>query len=140
MVRPVINRKVGFKPEVSYFKPRGIPMFDLVEVVLTIDEREAIRLADLQGLSHEEGGKSMGVSRATFGRILRNARRTVADAIINGKAINVEGGHYEIVYRERIFQCYSCDHEWEEKPGTGRPLVCPSCGSADINRVKKSGE
>lgn len=135
MVRPVINRKVGFNPEVSYFKPRGIPMCDLIEVHLKVDEREAIRLADLEGLSHEEGGLQMGVSRATFGRILRNARKIVADAMINGKAINVEGGHYEFVFKKRIFQCYSCNHEWEEAPGTGRPPGCPSCQDSDISRL-----
>jgi len=134
MVRPVISRKVGYKPEVSYFKPRGIPLLDLMEVSLTVDEREAIRLADLQGLSHEEGGELMAVSRATFGRILRNARRVIADAIINGKAIKVEGGNYEIVIRERVFFCDSCHHEWAEPPGTGRPQACPTCQNEAITR------
>jgi len=134
MVRPLISRRVGYKPEVSYFKPRGIPMFDLLEVCLTVDEREAIRLADLEGLSHEQGGQEMGVSRATFGRILRNARRTVADAIINGKAISVQGGHYEMVITERLFCCGACGHKWSESPGTGRPEGCPSCESAEIER------
>jgi predicted DNA-binding protein (UPF0251 family) len=134
MVRPVISRRVGYKPEVSYFKPRGIPMFDLVEVCLTIDEREAIRLADLEGLSHEEGGQQMGVSRATFGRILRNARTTIADAIINGKAISVQGGHYEIVITQREFICLACSHSWTEPPGTGRPKGCPLCGSVELER------
>lgn len=134
MVRPVISRRVGYKPEVSYFKPRGIPMFDLVEVCLTVDEREAIRLADLEGLSHEEGGQQMGVSRATFGRILRNARTTIADAIINGKAISVQGGHYEIVITQRIFICMACNHRWTEPPGTGRPKGCPLCDSTDVER------
>ncbi len=134
MVRPVISRRVGYKPEVSYFKPRGIPMFDLIEVCLTVDEREAIRLADLEGLSHEEGGQEMGVSRATFGRILRNARTTVADAIINGKAISVQGGHYEIVITERRFVCSACNHQWTEPPGTGRPKGCPLCASTEVDR------
>ncbi len=137
MVRPVINRKVRYKPEVSYFKPRGIPMLDLSEVILGVDEREAIRLADFEGLSHEEGGQHMGVSRATFGRILKNARKTVSDAIINGKAINVQGGHYEIVISPRIFKCKACDYEWEEEPGTGLPVGCPSCNSDKFYREKK---
>jgi len=136
MVRPVINRKVGYNPEVSYFKPRGISMYDLIEVRLSVDEREAIRLADFKGLSHEQGGGQMGVSRATFGRILRNARKTVADAIINGKAINVQGGHYEFVFEPKIFQCFSCSHEWENPSGKGRPSECPSCQSNDIERIK----
>ena len=109
-------------------------MFDLVEVCLTIDEREAIRLADLEGLSHEEGGEQMGVSRATFGRILRNARSTIADAIINGKAISVQGGHYEIVITQRIFTCTACKHRWTEPPGTGRPKGCPKCDSTELER------
>lgn len=136
MVRPVISRKVGYHPEVSYFKPRGIPMLDLEEVTLTVDEREAIRLADLQGLSHEEGGELMGVSRATFGRILRNARRIIADAIISGKAINIQGGTYEIVTSRRLFSCDACAHQWEEDPGTGRPDQCPECGKTEITRIK----
>lgn len=135
MVRPVISRRVGYKPEVSYFKPRGIPMFDLVEVCLAVDEREAVRLADLEGLSHEEGGQQMGVSRATFGRILRNARTIIADAIINGKAISVQGGNYEIVITPRVFLCMACSHRWTEPPGTGRPKGCPLCDSADVQRV-----
>jgi len=134
MVRPIISRRVGYKPEVSYFKPRGIPMFDLSEVCLSVDEREALRLADLKGLSHEQGGQQMGVSRATFGRILRNARRTVADAIINGKAINVQGGNYELVITDRTFLCTDCGNEWAEAPGTGRPKGCPSCNSTEIIR------
>ena len=84
MARPQKDRIVAFNPNVSYFKPRGIPLLELDEVGLTVDEREAIRLADLQGLSHEEAGKRMGVSRATFGRIVQRARYAVADALING--------------------------------------------------------
>ena len=96
MVRPRKDRFVAFKPHVSYFKPRGIPMLALDEVKLTVDEREAIRLSDLLGLSHEQAGQQMGVSRATFGRIIQRARQVIADALIHGKAINVEGGNYQI--------------------------------------------
>ena len=135
MARPIKDRIVLFNPEVSYFKPRGIPMFDLEEVLLTIDEREAIRLADLLGLSHEEAGYQMGVSRATFGRIVQKARKTIADAMINGKAINIEGGNFKIVNRERIFVCLKCSYRWEEPPGTGRPEACPECGHKDFQRT-----
>jgi len=96
MVRPRKNRLVGFNPEIDYFKPRGIPLVHLEEVRLTVDEREAIRLSDLLDMSHEDAGKRMGVSRATFGRIIQRARKTVADALINGKAIRVAGGNYHI--------------------------------------------
>jgi len=126
---------VAFNPEISYFKPRGIPMFDLDEVRLTVDEREAIRLADLLDMSHEEAGRRMGVSRATFGRIIQRAHKAVADALINGKAINVEGGNYRIVTQQRIFRCANCELEWEEPLGTGRPVNCPSCQQNNFYRV-----
>jgi predicted DNA-binding protein (UPF0251 family) len=134
MGRPRKNRLVAYNPDISYFKPRGIPMVDLAEVCLTVDEREALRLADLDGLSHEDSGQCMGVSRATFGRILHKARQIVADALINGKAIRVDGGNYKMVAEKRRFLCRKCRHQWDEALGTGRPERCPSCGQDDFNR------
>ena len=135
MVRPQKNRRVAFNPAISYFKPRGIPMMQLEEVRLTVDEREAIRLSDLLGMSHEEAGRCMGVSRATFGRIIQNGRRAIADALINGKAINVEGGNYRIVTQSRIFKCRNCNHMWQEEKGTGRPRQCTKCKKNDLHRI-----
>ncbi len=135
MGRPHKKRLVGFNPGVCYFKPRGIPMVELEEVRLAIDEREALRLADLEGFSHEDAGNRMGVSRATFGRILEQARRHVADALINGKAINVEGGNYQFCSTERLFKCVTCEYEWHETCGTGRPDKCPACGDTNIHRA-----
>lgn len=109
-------------------------MLELDEVQLTVDEREAIRLSDLIGLSHEEAGRRMGVSRATFGRIIQRARKAVADAIINGKAINVEGGKYKLIEAPRFFYCLQCQYRWEEPCGTGRPQGCPQCGSPEFRR------
>ncbi len=137
MVRPQKDRMVAFNPEISYFKPRGIPMVDLDEVCLTVDQREAIRLSDLLGMSHEDAGRRMGVSRATFGRIIQRARNAVADALINGKAINVEGGSYKIVSKIRVFYCRNCHHAWEEPAGTGRPPCCPACKENDFYRRGK---
>ena len=139
MVRPQKRRRVAFNPEISYFKPRGIPMFDLEEVRLTVDQREAIRLSDWLGMSHEDAGRHMGVSRATFGRIIQRARKAVADALINGKAINVEGGSFKIVSTTRIFYCNNCNQEWEEPLGTGRPKCCPSCNEDDFHRIWEKG-
>lgn len=137
MVRPQKHRRVAFSPEISYFKPRGIPMIELEEVRLTVDEREAIRLSDLLGMSHEEAGRCMGVSRATFGRIIQNGRKAIADALINGKAINVEGGNYRIVDQARVFKCKNCNYTWEEEKGTGRPQHCPKCRKDDLYRILK---
>jgi predicted DNA-binding protein (UPF0251 family) len=131
---------VDIDPRASYFKPRGIPMIELQEVRLTIDELEALRLADVKGLSHEQAGKEMGVSRATFGRIVEAARRIVADALINGKAINVTGGNYKRVgtRQSRPFICDKCQTTWNEPPGTGRPSMCPECGGKRFHRIPAS--
>ena len=136
MARPKKHRRVAFNPAISYFKPRGIPMRDLSEVRLTVDEREAIRLADFLGMSHEEAGRHMNVSRATFGRIVQQARKVVADALINGKAINVEGGNYKMVDEVRTFMCRNCNHRWAESWGTGRPENCPNCNDENFFRCR----
>ena len=96
MVRPKKNRLVDANPEITYFKPRGVPAVNLEEICLTVDELESIRLSDLLDLSYEDAGKRMGVSRATFGRIIVHARKVVADALVNGKAINIEGGNFTL--------------------------------------------
>lgn len=137
MVRPQKDRLVKIDPRINYFKPRGVPMIDLEQVQLTVDELEALRLADFLGMSHEQAGTQMGVSRATFGRIVEQARKTVADALIHGKAINVEGGNYKRVdpTENRLFVCEQCKCQWEEPPGTGRPKKCPSCGRDEFHRT-----
>jgi predicted DNA-binding protein (UPF0251 family)/predicted Fe-Mo cluster-binding NifX family protein len=79
---------------VTYFKPRGVPLRELAEVDLPLDGFEAIRLADHEGLSHEEAAQRMQVSRQTFGRILSAARGTVAKALVGGLALRIHGGDY----------------------------------------------
>lgn len=138
MVRPRKNRLVTNNPSVCYFKPRGIPMLDLEETRLTIDELESLRLADAVGLSHEAAGEKMGVSRATFGRIVQQARYRVADALINGKAIKIEGGNYRLVSEERIFACQSCRHHWQERKATGRPKACPACQNDELQPISET--
>jgi predicted DNA-binding protein (UPF0251 family) len=91
MPRPRKNRRVCVNPSVLYFKPRGIPIFELEEVVLEHDELESLRLADLLAYSHERSALEMNISRATFGRIVEKARKKVVDGIINGKAIRING-------------------------------------------------
>lgn len=120
----------------SYFKPRGIPLRQLEEVQLSVDEMEALRLADFNNLSQQEAGQKMGVSRATFGRIVQRARHLVADALVAGKAIRVEGGNYQIACSERHFVCHQCEHQWPEPCGTGRPKQCPACGDHQLHREK----
>ncbi|MFA5189681.1 MAG: DUF134 domain-containing protein [Verrucomicrobiia bacterium] len=92
MPRPCCLRHVRNLPAAVYFKPRGIPMLELEQVTLTLDEVEALRLADLEALYQEDAAKKMRISRATFARIIEQARRKVADALIHGKALCLEGG------------------------------------------------
>ena len=92
MPRPRHFRRVGCIPLANYYKPRGIPLSILQHVNLTVDELEAIRLADLQGLYQEQAAEKMTVSRQTFGRILESAHKKIADALVNGKALSIEGG------------------------------------------------
>ena len=137
MVRPKKERVVGVPSGLSYFKPGGIPLRQLEEILLSVDELEALRLCDLEQLSHEEAGRRMNVSRATLGRIVREARRKVADALVHAKALRVEGGHYRIMEEMRLFVCTGCGKRWEEPYGTGRPDGCPACKREQFHRVWK---
>jgi len=96
MPRPIKWRRVAFVPNATYFKPAGIPMRVLEEVCLTVEEAEAIRLKDLEALEQEDGAEKMNISRPTFQRVLAAGRRKIADALLNGKAIRIEGGNFEI--------------------------------------------
>ena len=136
MVRPRNCRRVGSMPESNYFKPRGIPLSLLEEVILTVDEFEAIRLADLESLYQEQAAEKMNVSRQTFGRIIDSAHKKVAEALVEGKALKIEGGEFEMA-AARKFKCYDCQHTWELSYGTGRPGNCPSCNSGNIHRAEE---
>ena len=96
MPRPRRCRRVRFEPSTTYFKPAGIPIRSLEEVVLTVDEIEAIRLKDGEGMSQEQAAEKMNISQPTFFRLLDSARKKIADAITNGKAIKIEGGDYKL--------------------------------------------
>lgn len=140
MPRPRKNRVVAFSPDVTYFKPRGIPLRSLEEVRLTVDELEAIRLADLLGLSQEEAGGRMGVSRATFGRIIQRARRQVADALISGKAIRVEGGSYHLDTGAATMVCAACSSRWVTVSPDPDGGSCPVCNQRSQMQPNGSGE
>jgi len=96
MPRPRHCRRIGHLPQANYYKPRGIPLSILQHVTLTVDELEAIRLADLQGLYQEQAAQKMNISRQTFGRIIESAHKKIADVLVNGKALSIEGGPYEL--------------------------------------------
>ena len=139
MARPRNCRRVGSMPESNYFKPRGIPLSMLEEVILTVDEFEALRLADLEGLYQEQAAEKMNVSRPTFGRIVDSAHKKVAEALVKGKALKIEGGEFEMAAM-RKFKCYDCQQSWALPYGTGRPENCPSCKSGNIHRAQENRE
>ena len=88
-MRPRKCRHIQCEVNADYFKPRGIPMTELEEMTLSLEELEAVRLADAEGLYHEDAATSMNVSRPTFGRTLQSARKKIANCIVNGKALKI---------------------------------------------------
>lgn len=92
MVRPRRCRLISMSPEVRYFKPRGVPLRRLSEVILSVDELEALRLKHLEGLEQIDCAKKMKISQSTFQRILSAAQQKISRALIKGYAIKIEGG------------------------------------------------
>ena len=98
-MRPLKTRWVKCEPGEKCFKPQCKPLHELEGVVLTMDEYEAVRLSDLNGLTQEEAAKKMKVHRSTISRILNSAHRKIADALVNVKAIRIKGGSCRIIKR-----------------------------------------
>ena len=137
MPRPPKCRRVAYMPEVTYFKPAGIPLRDLEEMRMSVEEAEALRLKDLEGLEQEQAAEKMNVSRPTFQRVLASARLKVADALLNGKAVRIEGGNFEMAWRR--FRCRD-GHEWDvEITESESPEMCPKCSSPTIEPIAVAG-
>jgi predicted DNA-binding protein (UPF0251 family)/predicted Fe-Mo cluster-binding NifX family protein len=116
MPRPQFRRNIGFLPSVTFFKPAGVKMSELEEVIIPHDEVEAVRLKDLLGLPQEEAAKQMKVSQPTFHRLLLSAHSKIADAVVNGKALRIEGGNVT-VDANSIPPCgwrQRCRHGWKK--------------------------
>jgi len=132
MGRQPLWRRVDFIPRVTYFKPTGVPVAQLQEVRLSVEEAEAIRLKDREGLGQDQCAQRMSISRTTFHRILVLARQKIADALLNGRAIRIAGGNFEMTVRR-----FRCDngHEWEvpfEVMINTPPQFCPTCNTPSI--------
>ena len=139
MPRPAKCRRVAFLPDVTYFKPAGIPLRTLEEVRLSVEEAEAIRLKDFQGLAQEQAAEEMSISRPTFQRVLASARKKIANALLNGKAIRIEGGCFEMAFSR--FKCVN-GHEWEvpfETMMSTPPRLCPTCNTPSIEPLLAAG-
>jgi len=139
MGRQPLWRRVDFIPQITYFKPAGVPLSNLQEVRLSVEEAEAIRLKDLEGLEQEECAQRMNISRTTFSRVLGSARQKMADALLSGKAIKIGGGNFEMAVRR--FRCVS-GHEWDvpfQTMVTTPPEFCPKCNTPSIMPLQPPG-
>ncbi|WP_455139267.1 DUF134 domain-containing protein [Candidatus Hodarchaeum mangrovi] len=113
-------------PEHPYFKPRGIPLKDIAGVVsITLEELEAIRLSDMEGLSQEEAGKEMGISQSSVSRHLEEAHRKIAKALVLGFAIRIAN-------QVDFFHCDKCGHTWKFEESSS-VQDCERCKSTDIH-------
>ncbi|MBZ4645196.1 MAG: putative DNA-binding protein [Clostridia bacterium] len=135
MPRPIKCRRVEFFPENTYFIPLGKRKCEVEEIALKVEELEAMRLKDIEGLSQEECAERMQVSRQTFQNIIDSARRKVAIALTQGSAIHISGGYYTSGSCQ--FKCLNCgevyDINYEQDRNT-----CPSCGSSEVVCEKKN--
>jgi len=157
MPRPKKPRSVNFLPSVTYFKPRGVPLSTLKEVSLTLDEIEALRLADFKGLDQVKAAKKMKISQPTLQRVLAKAHQKMAEALVLGKAIKVGGGEVIMPFgrgrgigggRGRmggpfaagpggVCVCVNPECKNEVPHTAGQPcyqMKCPKCGSPMIRR------
>jgi len=138
MPRPKRNRVISNPPIMEGFRPFGIPEANLDPVILLYEEYESIRLADYLHLTQHEAAKLMKVSRPTFTRIYENARRTIAQAFVEGKAIFIEGGNFHT--NDFWYRCGSC---MKLVISEVESQVCTYCRSTDLrilNRKKEVGK
>ncbi len=127
MTRPRCCRRITGVPCCRAFGPAGMPAASPDEVLLSMDEFEAVRLADLEGLYHEQAAESMNVSRQTFGRIIQAARGKIAKVLVEGLTLRIEEGEMQTAGMRSV-QCPKCRHRWNGSPGTDGPAECPACG------------
>jgi len=135
MPRPKLSRKIVNPPAMEGFKPFGIPMMKLEPVILLYEEYESIRLTDYEGLTQEQSAEKMNVSRPTFTRIYGKARKTIAQAFVEGKAIFIEGGSYHT--DDCWYRCEKCMKLNISKTETNK---CNYCQSNKLRRLNKTIE
>ena len=129
MPRPQKMRSVHRPPIYSDFKPTGVRSQFLERLVLTLDEFEAIRLADYEGKDHSVSSGEMEISRSTFSRLVERARQKVSQFLIEGKHLQIEGG--EIHFQGNLIRCEDCGHLLNTQFDS-KPTRCPDCGSENL--------
>ena len=129
MARPLKERLVNNPPLFTEFKPMGVAIRLLDEVKLSLDEYEAFRLADHLGLSHEEAADEMDISRSTFTRLIEKSRKKIAEFIIQGKFMSIDGGN--IHFKKNIIRCQDCGYMFNTNFKTSFNK-CPECNSEKL--------
>ncbi len=153
MVRPRRWRHVYNKVEFNYFKPLGMPLTQLEEINLDTEELEALRFTEIEEMEQTEAAEKMNISQPTYHRILKSARKKLAQALINGKAIKIQGGNYKMLDRGGaelrkgsggriggfgagiggICKCSNCGYEKQHVRGQPcNQIKCPKCGNLMI--------
>lgn len=127
MVRPRKYRQVKLPPFRQVYTPSGSRAECPGEIILTLGEYEALRLADYESFSHEEGARYMEVSRSTFTRMIESAHKKIGTAFVEGKSIVIKGGNYNI--SRNLFECQDCGHNYSDDV---HPEQCPECKSDRI--------
>ena len=129
MRKPYRKRRIHLPPNFKNFKPSGISRSHLKSLTITVDEYEALRLADYEGLEHLQASEMMDISRPTFTRLIEKARNKIARAIIEGMEIVVEGGNIE--FQNTLCRCRDCGDE-QISPASELIEDCPECGSDNV--------
>ena len=140
MVRPRKVKQVNFRPSVTYFKPRSVPLNQLEEIELTIDELETLRLSSIDKMNQVDSAKKMNIHQSTFQRTLTRAREKIANALVNGKAIKIYGGNYKMPGRDGTGP-FGQNSTAGRGRGMGRPsaagpdgtCICPKCGHEETH-------
>lgn len=132
MPRPKNNRMVQEPPLFVEFKPTGIAGKNLQQTWLSLDEFEAVRLADYEGMSHEEAANEMHVSRPTFSRLVDRARSKIAGFLVRGELLTIDGGN--IHFKNNILRCLDCGHMFKTTM-LKTVTQCPGCHSDRLENL-----
>ena len=128
MRNPYRRRIIDEPPKYYFFKPAGIPTRKIAKIDMSLDEYEALRLADFQQLEHLEASKQMDISRPTFTRLIKKARYKVAQSLIEGHALKIVGGNVDLI--NTLHACQDCG-EFTRQPVATPFSECPDCGSTN---------
>ena len=134
MARPEKKRNVFAPPSFDRFKPIGVRVGSMEQLLLSIDEYEALRLADYDGLEHSEAADKMMVSRPTFTRLVTKARQKIAKFLVEGKFLQIEGG--AVHFSRNLIKCLDCGNRFESSL-VKKKYKCPVCGSNNCEDLAK---